>query len=212
MGLFFLPPSPPPTLIEPLPVPPNRSSPHPLSERPFPEFTPTGERMTPAWRYIRPELRDIRILSVGLQKTGSTSAGWALVEAGIRVSHNQGESLSDVCQAAFTAAVPYTTLRKMHPKAAWLVTYVRNFTAWARSLRRYHQQTTGVLQRGMRYMPCHLFQCNLALTSEMQRQRVNLSTLVPLDPDKAWIRAKDEPLLRLLWQTFYDRYARRLNG
>ena len=202
---WTLSPSPPPMVVEPLLPPLNRSSKHSLSDRPFPAYTPSGERMTPAWRYIRPELRGVRILSVGLQKTGSTSAGWALVHAGIRVSHNQGEQLSDVCQAAFTAALPYTTLRKLHPNAAWLITYVSNFTAWARSLRRYHQQTTGVLYKGLKYMPCHLYQCNLALTPEMELQRVNLSTLVPLDPATGWLFPKDMPLLETLWRTYYDR-------
>lgn len=92
-------------------------------------YTPNGVRMTPTWRPIRPELRGIRILSVGLQKTGSTSAGWALLDAGIRVSHNQGDLLSDECQAAFTPSHTYEDLRRRHPDAAWLITYASNVRA-----------------------------------------------------------------------------------
>ena len=137
-------------------------------DRPFPLYTPNGQLYSQSWRPIRPELRSIKILAVGLQKTGSTSAGWALADAGIRVSHNQGDDFSDTCQAAFSASYPYWALRRRHPDAAWLVMYASNFTAWAHSLRHFHHNQTKLLRPGLAYMPCHMYQCDQALTPEMQ--------------------------------------------
>ena len=57
----------------------------------------------------------------------------------------------------------------------------------------------------MLYMPCHFYQCRHALTPEMERQNVSVETLVPLDPKTAWIRPEHEPLLELLWRTYYQR-------
>ena len=173
--------------------------------RPFPTFTPSGHPYTPTWRRINPALRHVRIFSVGLQKTGSTSAGWALVDAGIRVAHNAGDDLSDLCQSAFTPAYNYSELRRRHPDAAWLITYASNFTAWSHSLRYYHLQTTKALRKGMPFMPAHFFQGRHALTEEMLRQNVNVEKLVPLDPKTAWVRPEHEPLLELLWRTYYQR-------
>jgi len=171
--------------------------------------------MTPAWKFIPPALRSVRIVSFGLQKTGSTSAGWALAEAGIRVSHNQGSDVfSDTCQATFgtvneqLSAVgspcDYVALRKRHPTAAWLITYARNFTQWQDSLRRYHLDS-GRLRPGLRFMPCDMFGCEMALTEEMRQSNVSARTLFPLHPATGWISPEQLPLLERLHRTYYQR-------
>lgn len=181
----------------------NRSAP-----RPWPKYVPTGQLMTSAWRPIPRELTSRRVISIGLPKTGTTSTGWALVGAGLRVAKGQGDIFSKTCQAIICCVESYEELTHKWPGAQWVVTYGSNFTSWASSIRRYYT-TINKLFVGATHMPCMIFACEMGLDAELRlelsRRNVSVGQLIPLDAHTHWLRAEHRPLLERAYRTYYAR-------
>ena len=77
-------------------------------QRPFPTRVPSGNLMSASWQPIPDMLAGRRVIGMGLPKTGTTSTGWALVRAGLRVGHNQDDTLSDTCQAIINCCAAWS--------------------------------------------------------------------------------------------------------
>ena len=77
----------------------------------------------------------VKIISMGLPKTGTTATASALELAGLQVSHNNGDTLARGCDVIInTWEDKYDRLHETHSRARWIVTLSADVDAWAQSV------------------------------------------------------------------------------
>ena len=73
--------------------------------------------------------KKMKVICMGLSKTGTVSVSFALSHIGLHVAHNLGDRLSSTCDVIInTLEDNYDHLYTKHPDATWLVTYNKNDT------------------------------------------------------------------------------------
>ena len=169
------------------------------------------------------EAGQVKIISMGLPKTGTTATANALVHVGLKVAHNQGDMLDKNCDVIInTLESKYEKLDRQHPGAKWIITYSANASAWVDSVNghvgRYRCTVKSVntsetgnatrdalpgrrLNECANQLACHFYGCEMGLPPNvLSAAPIRIVSGTPLS-----ILSADKPALLARYKQYYQR-------